>query len=369
MPTTVRAFGAHDVRQPLVPLTIERRDVGPHDVRLDILYCGICHSDMNYVGGAFGPLPASPLVPGHEIVGRVTETGSAVTRHRVGDLVGIGCMVNSCRRCENCRAGQEQYCLGGRTLVFGSPDPAEPGAHTQGGYSEAVVAPEDFVVRVPDGLDPAAAAPLLCAGITVYAPLRRYGAAPGSRVAIVGLGGLGHLGVKMARAMGAEVTVLSRSDRKRDDAEALGADHYAVTGDGSAFADLANTFDIVLSTVSAPISLKDHLGMLRLHGTLVSVGVTTQPMPLDVFPLLQNGRAYAGSLFGGIAETQEMLDFAAAHGVSADIELIAAQDINTAYERILASDVRHRFVIDGATFGGQSPDPSGLPRAAARGRR
>ncbi|WP_432188108.1 NAD(P)-dependent alcohol dehydrogenase [Streptomyces sp. Tue6028] len=350
MPTTVKAFGAHDVRQPLVPLTIERRDVGPHDVKLDILYCGICHSDMNFVGGEFGPLPTSPLVPGHEIVGRVSETGSEVTRHQVGDLVGIGCMVNSCRACENCRAGQEQYCLNGHTLVFGSPDPAEPGAHTQGGYSEAIVAPEDFVVRVPDSLDPAAAAPLLCAGITVYAPLKRYGAAPGTKVAVVGLGGLGHLGVKTAKAMGAEVTVLSQSDRKRGAAAALGADHYAVTGDGSAFTDLADTFDIILNTVSALVALKDYLGMLRLHGTMVSVGVTTQPMPLDVFPLLQNGRAYAGSLFGGIAETQEMLDFAAEHGVSADIELIGAQDINTAYERIVASDVRYRFVIDGATF-------------------
>ncbi|GGM98211.1 NAD(P)-dependent alcohol dehydrogenase [Streptomyces fuscichromogenes] len=350
MPTTVKAFGAHDVRQSLTPLTIERRDVGPHDVKLDILFCGICHSDINFVGGDFGPLPVSPLVPGHEIVGRVTEVGSAVTRHRVGDLVGIGCMVNSCRACENCRAGQEQYCLKGHTLVFGSPDPAEPGAHTQGGYSEAIVAPEDFVVRVPDGLAPAAAAPLLCAGITVYAPLKRYGAKPGAKVAVVGLGGLGHLGVKTAKAMGAEVTVLSRSDSKRDAAAALGADHFATTGDGSAFTELANTFDIILNTISAPVSLKDYFGMLRLHGTMVSVGVTTEPMPLEVFPLLQNGRAYAGSLFGGIAETQEMLDFAAEHGVTAEIELIGAEDINTAYERILASDVRYRFVVDGASF-------------------
>ncbi|MEU5099610.1 NAD(P)-dependent alcohol dehydrogenase [Streptomyces sp. NPDC020996] len=352
MPTTVSAFGAHEAGRPLAPVTIERRDVGPHDVRLDILYCGICHSDMNFVDGSFGPLPVSPLVPGHEIVGRVSETGSAVTRHQVGDLVGIGCMANSCRECENCRAGQEQYCLKGHTLVFGSPDPAEPGAHTQGGYSEAIVAPEDFVVRVPETLDPAAAAPLLCAGITVYAPLKRFAAAPGTKVAVVGLGGLGHLGVKMAKAMGADVTVLSRSESKREAAATLGADHYAATGDGTAFTELANTFDIILNTVSAPISLADYLGLLRLHGTMISVGVTTQPMPLDVFPLLQNGRSYAGSLFGGIAETQEMLQFAAEHQVTADIELIGAQDINTAYERINASDVRYRFVIDGSTFKG-----------------
>ncbi|MEU8577175.1 NAD(P)-dependent alcohol dehydrogenase [Streptomyces asoensis] len=350
MPTTVNAFGAHEAGRPLAPVTIERRDVGPHDVKIDILFCGICHSDMNFVDGSFGPLPVSPLVPGHEIVGRITETGSDVTRHQVGDLVGIGCMVNSCRTCDNCRAGQEQYCLDGHTLVFGSPDPAEPGAHTQGGYSEAIVAPEDFVVRVPETLDPAAAAPLLCAGITVYAPLKRFGAGPGKRVAVVGLGGLGHLGVKMAKAMGADVTVLSQTERKRDAAMALGADHYAVTGDGSAFTEPANTFDIILNTVSAPIKPADYLGMLRLHGTMISVGVTTQPMPLDVFPLLQNGRSYAGSLFGGIAETQEMLDFAAEHKVTADIELIGAEDINTAYERINASDVRYRFVIDGSTF-------------------
>ncbi|MFJ8793567.1 NAD(P)-dependent alcohol dehydrogenase [Streptomyces sp. NPDC102462] len=352
MPTTLNAFGAHEAGQPLAPVTIERRDVGPHDVQIDILYCGICHSDMNFVDGSFGPLPVSPLVPGHEIVGRVTETGSAVTRHQVGDLIGIGCMANSCRECDNCRAGQEQYCLKGHTLVFGSPDPAEPGAHTQGGYSEAIVAPEDFVVRVPETLDPAAAAPLLCAGITVYAPLKRFAAGPGTKVAVVGLGGLGHLGVKMAKAMGAEVTVLSRSDSKREAAAALGADHYAATGDGTAFTELANTFDLILNTVSAPVSLADYLGMLRLHGTMISVGVTTQPMPLDVFPLLQNGRSYAGSLFGGIAETQEMLDFAAEHKVTADIQLIGAKDINTAYERINASDVRYRFVIDGSTFKG-----------------
>ncbi|MBC2864922.1 NAD(P)-dependent alcohol dehydrogenase [Streptomyces mexicanus] len=350
MTTTVNAFGAQEAGKPLTPVTIERRDVGPHDVKIDILYCGICHSDINFVDGSFGPLPVSPLVPGHEIVGRITEAGSAVTRHRVGDLVGIGCMVNSCRECENCRAGQEQYCLKGHTLVFGSPDPVEPGAHTQGGYSEAIVAPEDFVVRVPENLDPAAAAPLLCAGITVYAPLKRFGTRTGTRVAVVGLGGLGHLGVKMAKAMGAEVTVLSQSESKREAAAALGADHYAVTGDGSAFTELANTFDLVLNTVSAPVSLPDYLGMLRLHGTMVNVGVTTEPMPVDVFTLCQNGRSYVGSLFGGIAETQEMLDFAAEHQVTADIELIGAQDINTAYQRIHASDVRYRFVVDGSTF-------------------
>ncbi|MFF5139216.1 NAD(P)-dependent alcohol dehydrogenase [Streptomyces sp. NPDC013157] len=352
MPTTVHAFGAPEAGKPLAPVTIERRDVGPHDVRIDILYCGICHSDMNFVDGSFDPLPVSPLVPGHEIVGRVTETGSDVSRYQAGDLVGIGCMVNSCRECDNCRAGQEQYCLKGHTLVFGSPDPAEPGAHTQGGYSEAIVAPDDFVVRVPEALDPAAAAPLLCAGITVYAPLKRFGAGSGTKVAVVGLGGLGHLGVKMAKAMGADVTVLSQSESKREAAATLGADHYAVTGDGTAFTELANTFDIILNTVSAPVSLPDYLGMLRLHGTMVNVGVTTEPMPVDVFTLCQNGRSFVGSLFGGIAETQEMLDFAAEHQVTADIELIGSQDINTAYERIHASDVRYRFVVDGSTFTG-----------------
>ncbi|WP_410874628.1 NAD(P)-dependent alcohol dehydrogenase [Nocardia sp. A7] len=348
MPTTVNAYGTFEAGAALQPLSIDRRDVGPHDVQLDILYCGICHSDIHFASGDFGPLPVSPLVPGHEIVGVVTATGEAVTKHRVGDRVGIGCMVDSCRECENCVAGQEQYCLNGHTLVFGSPD--RDGTFTQGGYSEMIVANEDFVVRVPEALDPAAAAPLLCAGITVYAPLKRWGAGPGTRVAVVGLGGLGHVGVKMAKAMGAEVTVLSRSESKREAALELGADDYAATGDPETFAKLANRFHIVLNTVSAPIDVNAYLGLLRIGGTLASVGVTTEPLPLDAFALMNNGRNIAGSQFAGIRETQEMLDFCAEHGVVADIELTAADGINDAYRRVLSSDVRYRFVIDNATL-------------------
>ena len=348
MPTTVHAYGAPVAGAPLEPVTIERRDVGPHDVELDILYCGICHSDIHFAGGDFGPLPVEPLVPGHEIVGVVTEVGSDVSKHEVGDRVGIGCMVNSCRECENCLAGEEQYCLNGHTLVFGSSD--RDGSFTQGGYSEAVVANEDFIVRVPESLDPAAAAPLLCAGITVYNPLKRWRAGEGTRVAVVGLGGLGHMGVKMAKAMGAEVTVLSRSEAKRDAAIALGADDYYATGDGSAFEQLAHRFDIVLNTVSAPIDVDAYVGLLRREGTLANVGVTTQTLPYNPFSLMSNGASISGSSFGGIRETQEMLDFCAEHDLTAEIELVAADRINEAYERVLASDVRYRFVIDNATL-------------------
>lgn len=348
MPTTVSAYGVHAAGEPLVPLTLERRDVGPHDVRLDILYCGICHSDIHFSGGDFGPLPVSPLVPGHEIVGVVTEIGPAVTRHKIGDRVGIGCMVNSCGSCENCLAGEEQYCLNGPMLVFGSLD--HDGTYTQGGYSRAIVANEDYIVHVPESLDPAGAAPLLCAGITVYSPLKRWGAGPGKRVAVVGLGGLGHLGVKMAKAMGAEVTVLSRSEAKRANAGSLGVDAYYATADGDAFTRLANQFDIVLNTVSAPIDVDAYLGLLRREGTLANVGVTTQPMAYNPFSLMSGGASISGSSFGSIRQTQEMLDFAAEHGVTADIELIRADQINDAFARVLASDVRYRFVIDAATF-------------------
>ncbi|MBH0121382.1 NAD(P)-dependent alcohol dehydrogenase [Rhodococcus sp. CX] len=348
MPTNVNAYGTTSAGTPLTAVTIERRDVGPHDVKIDILFCGICHSDIHFATGELGPLPVSPLVPGHEIVGVVTEVGDQVTKHCVGDRVGIGCMVDSCRECDNCRAGQEQYCLNGHTLVFGSRDRDD--SFTQGGYSQMIVANEDFVVHVPESLDPASAAPLLCAGITVYAPLKRWGAAQGKKIGVVGLGGLGHLGVKMAKAMGAEVTVLSRTESKRTAALELGAHDYAATGDSETFTRLANTFDLVLNTVSAPIDINAHLGLLRLGGTLASVGVSTEPLPLNAFALMTNGRNIAGSQFGGIRETQEMLDFCADTGVTAEIELIPAERINEAYERVLSSDVRYRFVVDNASL-------------------
>jgi len=352
MPTLVNAFGTPAAGEPLAPIAIERRDVGAHDVCLDILYCGICHSDIHFARGEFGPLPVSPLVPGHEIVGTVTEIGSEVAKHKVGDRVGIGCMVNSCRECVNCLAGQEQYCLGGNTLVFGSPD--RDGTITQGGYSQTIVADEDFVLRVPESLDPASAAPLLCAGITVYSPLAHWKVGPGSKVAIVGLGGLGHLGVKIAEAMGAEVTVLSQSLQKKDDGLRLGADHYYATGDPETFTALANSFDVILNTVSAPVNVDAFLSLLALDGVLVNAGAPAEPMSVNVFSLFGNRRSYAGTQYGSIRETQEMLDFCAEHGVTADVELIEAPRINEAFDRVLASDVRYRFVIDAASF----PDPA-----------
>ncbi|MEN2740236.1 NAD(P)-dependent alcohol dehydrogenase [Microbacterium sp. X-17] len=351
MPTTVHAYGAPAVGAPLVPVAIERRDVGPHDVKLDILFCGICHSDIHFVSGDFGPLAVEPFVPGHEIVGVVTEVGPEVTKHKVGDRVGIGCMVESCRTCENCLAGEQQYCVNGSVLVFGGLDPFD-GTITQGGYSQEYVANEDYIVHVPESLDPAAAAPLLCAGITVYSPLRRWNTGPGTRVAVLGLGGLGHLGVKMAKAMGAEVTVLSRTEAKRADALALGADDYYATEDPAVFAQLSNRFDIVLNTVSAPIDVDAYLGTLRREGTLANVGLTTQSLSYNPFSIMTAGRSISASSFGSIRETQEMLDFAAEHGVTADIEVIDAAQVNDAFERVLASDVRYRFVIDSATYPG-----------------
>ncbi|MBT0774242.1 NAD(P)-dependent alcohol dehydrogenase [Kineosporia sp. J2-2] len=345
MPTTVKAYAVLETNGSIEPVTIERRDVGAHDVQIDIQYCGICHSDMNFVKM---PLPESPLVLGHEIVGEVTAVGEAVTKHAVGDRVGIGCMVNSCRECANCLQGQEQYCLNGHTLVFSSPD--RDGTMTQGGYSEMIVANEDFVVKVPAALDPAAAAPLLCAGATVFAPLKDWKVGPGSNVAIIGLGGLGHLAVKFAKAKGAVVTALSRSDRKRDDALRLGADAYFATAEQDTFKTLANSFDLVINTVSGSIDVDAYLGLLALGGTLVNAGIDSEPVTMNVYNVIRNRRSYTGTHFGGITETQEMLDFAAEHGVTAEIEMISANQINEAYQRILDADVRYRFVLDNATL-------------------
>jgi len=343
----VHAYAAPAAAEPLVPTMIERRDVGPGDVLIEVTHAGICHSDIHTVRGEWGP-QAYPLVPGHEIVGVVTEVGSAVTGHRVGDRVGVGCMVDSCRECPNCRAGEEQYCLKGMTATYGSVD--RDGTITQGGYSTHVVVDTDFVVRVPDGIDPAAAAPLLCAGITTYSPLRRWGAGPGKRVAVVGLGGLGHMAVKLASAMGAEVTVLSQSLKKQEDGLRLGADSYFATSDPETFSQLAGRFDLIVNTVSASIDVDAYLSLLALDGALVNVGAPAEPLSLNVFSLLGARRSYAGSMIGGIRETQEMLDFCAEHGIGAEVEVIPADRINEAYERVLASDVRYRFVIDTATL-------------------
>ncbi|HYQ74564.1 NAD(P)-dependent alcohol dehydrogenase [Cellulomonas sp.] len=344
---TVNAYAAPSATEPLVPVTIERRDVGPKDVLIEIRYAGVCHSDIHTVRGDWGPI-TYPQVVGHEIVGVVAEVGAGVTRHAVGDRVGVGCMVNSCRECENCRAGLEQYCLEGNTQTYASVD--RDGTITQGGYSTHVVVDEDFVLRVPEAIPFDKAAPLLCAGVTTYSPLAHWGAGPGKKVAVVGMGGLGHMAVKLAHAMGAEVTVLSRTLSKKADGLELGADHYYATEDPATFAELANAFDLVVNTVSAVVDLGAYLSLLRLDGTLVNVGAPGEPLPVQVFTLFGNRRSFAGSSIGSIAETQEMLDFCAEHGIAPETELIAVDEVNEAYERVLRSDVRYRFVIDVATL-------------------
>ncbi|MDQ0864594.1 NAD(P)-dependent alcohol dehydrogenase [Arthrobacter globiformis] len=343
----VNAYAAPSATGDLVPTKIKRRDVGPRDVLIEIRYAGICHSDIHTVRGHWGP-QQYPLAPGHEIAGIVTQVGAEVTRHSVGDRVGVGCMVNSCRECVNCLKGEEQYCLAGNTGTYGAVD--RDGTITQGGYSTHVVVSEDFVVRIPDALGLDVAAPLLCAGITTYSPLRHWGAGPGKKVAVVGLGGLGHMAVKIAHAMGAEVTVLSQSLKKQEDGLRLGADHYFASGDPSTFETLAGSFDLIINTVSASIDISAYLQLLSLDGALVNVGAPAETLPVNAFALITGRRSFAGSMIGGIRETQEMLDFCAEHGLGSEIEVIPASAINEAYERVLASDVRFRFVIDVATL-------------------
>jgi uncharacterized zinc-type alcohol dehydrogenase-like protein len=344
---TVNAFAAPSATAPLVKTTIERRDVGAQDVLIEIKYSGVCHSDIHTVRGEWGPINY-PQVVGHEIVGIVTEVGSEVTLHSVGDRVGVGCMVNSCRECVNCLAGMQNYCLKGNTQTYTSVD--RDGTVTQGGYSTHIVVVEDFVLKVPEAIPFEAAAPLLCAGITTYSPLAHWNAGPGKKVAVVGMGGLGHMAVKIAHAMGAEVTVLSQSLSKQDDGIRFGADHYYATSDLSTFETLANEFDLIINTVSATVDLQAYLSLLRLDGTMVNVGAPAEPLPVSVFALMGNRRSYAASGIGSIGETQEMLEFCAEHGIAPETELIAAHYINEAYERVLASDVRYRFVIDVATM-------------------
>ena len=346
MPTAT-AYAAPSATGDLALTTIERREVGPHDVHIDIKFAGICHSDIHTVRGEWGP-QQYPLAPGHEIAGIVTEVGSEVTKQKVGDRVGVGCMVNSCKECANCEAGEEQYCLNGNVGTYGSVD--LDGTITQGGYSSDVVVNEDFVVSIPESLDLDVAAPLLCAGITTYSPLRHWGAGPGKKVAVVGLGGLGHMAVKLASAMGAEVTVLSQSLKKMEDGLKLGAKDYYATSDPATFEKLGGTFDLIINTVSASIDISAYLKLLALDGTLVNVGAPAEPLPVQAGALIGGRRSFAGSAIGGIRETQEMLNFCAEHGLGAEIEVIPAEKINEAYERVLASDVRYRFVIDAATI-------------------
>ncbi|GAY15083.1 NAD(P)-dependent alcohol dehydrogenase [Mycobacterium sp. shizuoka-1] len=342
--STVSAYAATSATDPLAKTTITRRDVGPHDVRFDIHFAGICHSDIHTVKAEWGQ-PNYPVVPGHEIAGVVTEVGSEVTKYQVGDRVGVGCFVDSCRECDNCKAGLEQYCTG--TGMVGTYNAVgRDGAPTYGGYSGEIVVDENYVLRIPEGVGLDAAAPLLCAGITLYSPLRHWNAGPGKKVAVIGLGGLGHMGVKLAHAMGAEVTVLSQSLKKMEDGLRLGADAYYATSDPATFKTLSGQFDLILNTVSANLDMGKYLGLLAVDGTLVELGIPEKPMAVPVFPLAGGRRSLSGSMIGGIAETQEMLDFCAEHGVAPEIEIIEPEYINEAYERVLASDVRYRFVIN-----------------------
>lgn len=341
-------YAARSAKDPLGPWSFERRATGPRDVAIDILFCGVCHSDLHTVRSEWQGT-VYPCVPGHEIVGRVVEVGGEVTRFKAGGLGAVGCIVDSCRRCANCRAGLEQFCDAGFTGTYNSPD-THLGAVTYGGYSKRIVVDHDYVLRVPEGMKPAEVAPLLCAGITTYSPLRHWKAEKGKKVGIVGLGGLGHMGVKLAHAMGAEVVLFTTSPGKREDGRRLGASDVVVSRDAGEMARHANTFDFILDTVSARHDMDGLLALLKRDGTLTLVGAPPDPPTVTPFNLILRRRHYAGSLIGGIAETQEMLDFCAQRKLPADIEIIPIQDIEKAYARMLKGDVKYRFVIDMASL-------------------
>lgn len=343
------AFAVHSSTTPLGPWSIDRREPGAHDVLIDILFSGVCHSDVHQARDEWGG-SVFPMVPGHEIVGTVVQVGSDVTKWKVGDTVGVGVFVDSCRECGPCCDGEEQYCENGMTPTYNGfeRDKVTP---TYGGYSTRITVNEHYVVGIPEGIPLERAAPLLCAGITTYSPLKYFGVKPGDKVAVVGLGGLGHMGVKFAKALGAHVTVLSHSPSKRDAALALGADDFVATSDAAAFAACANRFNLILDTVSAKHEYNDYLRLLALNGTMVLVGLP-DPTEVAAFPLVGKRRSLAGSMIGGIRETQEMLHFCAEKGIAADVEVIAMADINDAWERMVRSDVRYRFVIDIATLKG-----------------
>jgi uncharacterized zinc-type alcohol dehydrogenase-like protein len=346
--TKIPAYAAASAGAPLAPFSIERREPGPRDVVIDILFCGICHSDVHQARDEWGG-SLFPMVPGHEIVGRVGRVGAQVTKVKVGDLAGVGCMVDSCRACGPCRDDIEQFCEKGCAFTYNGTE-MDRTTPTYGGYSTQIVVAEHFVLRVPPGLDPAGAAPLLCAGITTYSPLRQYGCKPGHRVGVVGLGGLGHMAVKLAASMGAEVTMLSTSRAKEADARRLGAQAFELTTNEDTFKKLAGRFDLIIDTISAPHDYNKHLRMLRTRGTMVVVGVPPEPTPVAANALIGGNRRLAGSLIGGIAETQQMLDHCAAHGVVSDVEVVPIQKVNEAYDRMVRSDVRYRFVIDIASL-------------------
>ena len=347
MPITTPALLVHTAGQAFERGTVQRRDVGANDVLIDIAYAGICHSDIHQAREEWGRA-IFPMVPGHEIAGIVTEVGVDVTKHSVGDRVGIGCFVDSCRECENCLAGEEQFCLTGNVATYNGRQ--YDGSETYGGYSTRIVADENYVLHIPDGIPLDTAAPLLCAGITTYSPLRHWGAGPGRRVAVIGMGGLGHMAVQIAHAMGAHVTVLSRTLAKKDEGLALGADEYFATEDPDALRSLRGRFDLIINTVSADIPVDRYLATLRLDGALVFVGLPENPQQFRVFSLTGARRSLAGSNIGGIRETQEMLDFCAEHGIASVIETIGADEVTDAYDRVVRGDVRYRFVIDTATI-------------------
>ena len=347
MPQSVSAYAAADATSPFGPLTITRRDPGPTDVQIDIRYCGVCHSDLHTARSEW-PGTVYPCVPGHEILGTVTAVGDAVTKFAIGDTAAVGCLVDSCRTCESCKDGLEQYCANfGSTMTYNSPDKHLPGQMTYGGYSTSITVTEDFVLKVAPSLDPASAAPLLCAGITTYSPLRHWGAGPGKKVGIVGLGGLGHMGVKFAHAFGAHTVLFTTSASKVDDGLRLGADEVVISRDADAMARHAGTFDLIVNTVAASHDLDPFIHLLKRDGTMVLVGAPEHAHPSpSVMAMIFGRRTLAGSLIGGLPETQEMLDFCAEHGITCDVEVIRMDEIDAAYARMLKSDVKYRFVID-----------------------
>ncbi len=346
-----KGYAAAQSKAPLAPFTFDRREPREHDIVIDIKFCGICHSDIHQARDEWSDYQEEcifPMVPGHEIAGEVSAVGSKVTKFKVGDKAGVGCFVDSCRNCPECKQGLEQYCSVKTVWTYNGRDNDDQ--PTYGGYSDRIVVDENYALHMPKNLPLDASAPLLCAGITLYSPLKHWKAGPGKKVAIVGLGGLGHMGVKIAHAMGAEVTVLSQSLKKQADGKRLGADHYYATSDPETFTKLARSFDLIINTVSAQINWNEYLNLLKVDGTLVLVGLPEKDVPVGAFSLTGARRSLAGSQIGGIRETQEMLDFCAQHGVTSDVEVIPIQKVNDAFERVLKSDVRYRFVIDMATL-------------------
>jgi len=351
MTIQTQGYATHSATSELIPFTFDRRDPRPTDVVIDILYCGICHSDIHSARNEWG-WTQYPFVPGHEIVGRVSAVGNKVSKYKIGDLVGVGCLVDSCCHCPSCNEGLEQYCDNGFTGTYGSEDKIGGTSHklTFGGYSDKITVEERFVLRVPGNLDPAAAAPLLCAGITTYSPLKHWKVGPGQKVGIIGLGGLGHMGVKFARAMGAHVVMITTSPRKGEDAKMLGADEVLLSKDADAMAAAQNSFDFLLNTIPVGHDADPYMALLKRDATMVVVGAVEPMTNVNGVPFIFRRRSMAGSLIGGLPETQEMLDFCGQHNITCDIEMVAMKDVNTAYDRTVKSDVKYRFVIDMATL-------------------